>query len=359
MNLSKFCRENAGLSEADAVSLEHLAESLPLIAELTGSDVFIDVKDSRDGSAYVVAEAKPKNVPSLYDGSVVGLAAKRENEPAAYHALESGVSVRDLRAVTQESRAVRQDVAPIRGAGGETIGVLIREKDVSRSLLEEKKYQELARLHEDENGAIFPQQGKQETVAIQEVHHRVKNSLQLIASILGIQARQAKNPELRRIFEENTARVLSIASTHDIIMSVGVPDKISILSLIERVARNLEMIVDDSRPVSIQVEGDDFLIGADAASSIALAVNELASNSIHHAFHEGEAGIIRIGVHRGTLYSSVTVEDDGMGFDGEIPGGRFGLRIVKLTVQDKLGGELSIRSSETGTRASFDFKMKN
>ena len=359
MTLSELCREKSRLSEADISQLERISECLPLIAELTGSDIFIDVKNAQDGSAYVVAQAKPKNTPSLYDGSVVGLAARQEDEPAAYYALENGVSVRDLRAVTQESHTVRQDAIPIRRADGGTIGVLIREKDVSRSLLEEKKYQELARLHEDENGAIFPPQEDQKTVAIQEVHHRVKNSLQMIASILGIQARQTKNPELRRIFDENTARVLSIASTHDIIMSVGVPDQISIRALIERVARNLEMIADVSRPVLFRVDGDDFMIGADAASSIALVVNELVSNSVYHAFRAGKAGTIRIDVHRGTLYSSVTVEDNGMGFDSEVRSGHLGLRLVKLTVHDKLGGELSISSSELGTRVTFDFKMKN
>ena len=123
--LRQLCTEYTSLWDADIRRLEDLERTLQLIADLTGSDVFIDCM-LRDGSAaVVVAEAKPLSEGSAYNYAVAGKMAPPDKEPAVFHAFTSGMPVRDLKAVTQENQLVKQDVVPIRGERGQIIAVLI------------------------------------------------------------------------------------------------------------------------------------------------------------------------------------------------------------------------------------------
>ena len=122
-------------------------------------------------------------------------------EPAVYHAVESGLPARDLKAITQEGVTVRQDVVPVRGTDGKVIGVLICEKDISGRLIREKKYDELAREKEEHAGKQLLVAGKTGDVRMREVHHRVKNNLQMIASIMNLQARRSDNQQVRDVYK--------------------------------------------------------------------------------------------------------------------------------------------------------------
>ena len=361
MSLLDLCRAHTLLQAEDVEILSGVESNLQLIANLTAADAFIDCMDLTGREAVVVAQARPEyGRASLYKGSVVGMPVLRKNEPAVFHALESGYPVRDLKAITQESVSVKQDAVPIRGTDPhKVIGVLIRERDISSSILQEKKFHELARQQEDRSDLGLPGSGNDfHRAAIREMHHRVKNSLQLVASIMNLQAKQSQDPEVRRVFEENNARVLSIAATHDIISLSGTIESVSLFSLLSSVARSLEMIASVTRHVEIVVEGEDEEIDSDIASSVALVANELVSNSIQHGYREGERGCISISIHRGNLHTTIWVEDDGGGFDQESTQGHLGLRLVSLTVRDKLNGDFLISSSEKGTRASFSFKKR-
>lgn len=364
MSLPELCRERTALSPEDIGILLDVEANLQLIANLTASDTFIDCMDLTGREAVVVAQARPEyGRASLYKGSVVGLPVLRKNEPAVFHALESGYPVRDLKAVTQEDVSVKQDVVPIKGADPhKVIGVLIRERDISSSILQEKKFHELARQQEDRSdlGLLGLRGGKDDfhKAAIREMHHRVKNSLQLVASIMNLQAKQSSDPEARRAFEENNARVLSIAATHDIISLSGTVERISLAGLLSSVARNLEMLASATRRIEIAVEGEDVEIDSEVAPSVALVTNELLSNSIQHGYAEGEEGRIAISIHGGNLHTTVWIEDDGRGFDQETTRGNLGLRLVGLTVRDKLNGDFLIASSNKGTRASFSFRNR-
>ena len=104
------------------------------------------------------------------------------------------VPSRDIKAVTQEDRTVRQDVVQIFSHEGRCIGALIREKDISAVLLQEKKYRTLARNYEKEDISLRASDiSHREDIAMREIHHRVKNNLQLVASFLNLQARRCKD----------------------------------------------------------------------------------------------------------------------------------------------------------------------
>lgn len=360
MNVRELCKTHTALGEKDIARLEAIADTIQLTADLTGSDVFIDCLCPKENAAIVVAEAKPRAEGSAYCQTVVGKTALPHNEPAVFHAFASGMPVRDLKAITQENQSVKQDVVPIVGEDGGTIGVLIREKDISRSLLRDKKYEELAREREgrnDKNLTLLPVGGEHDA-AMREVHHRVKNNLQLVASILNMQARKCPDPGVKQIFAENVGRVLSIAAIHDILtVSSGDGMRVSSKILLEKLRRSLQSLVPEGKVVPITVEGDDILLEADKATSVSLVVSELITNALEHAFEGRAEGHIVVTTQAGNLYSTVSVEDDGVGFDpAVVKPSSLGLSIVAATVKDKLGGELRISSSQEGTKVLFDFK---
>lgn len=361
MMLRELCERETELSEDDIARLEQLESSLPLIAELTGCDIFIDCYDKSYRTVLVAAQASPRLGGSVYDDSVTGKVALREMEPAVYHALEGGLPARDLKAITQEGKSVRQDVVPVLGASGDTIGVLIKEKDVSSSLRQEKKYNKLA---SEQNSlaksrlAITEGDTPDNSAAMREIHHRVKNDLQMVASIMNLQARRTESCEVKAAFRENIQRVFSIASIHDILTESAAVDSVRLLVLLRRICRHIQSIACEKKAVSVFVQGDDMEIVPDTAASIAIVANELVSNAVEHGFAEGASGMVSVTVLRGKLYSTVTVEDNGSGYDpGAKRSGSFGLDIVALTVRDKLHGEFRTSSCEKGTKAAFDFKM--
>ncbi|OQB20822.1 MAG: putative sensor histidine kinase pdtaS [Firmicutes bacterium ADurb.Bin182] len=352
MTLRELCANHTALSEADISILERAACTLELISDLIAGDVFIDCM-GRDGIAIVVAEAKPRSTRSEYAGSVLGQQALIDNEPAVYHSLKEGVPMHDIKAVTQENITVSQDVTPILNEKGVTIGVLIGERNISRQVLLERKFEALSSEWPDSpadeslTGAIMQQ--------IRETNHRIKNNLQMLSSINNMRMRRSQSPETKKRLLENTNMLLAVASLHEMLAQeeiVHTEQKISLPVLLRKLADGLSSLMDNQQRVEIRLECDEVFVSQQRAIPIALVVNELLTNSLEHAFPDG-SGNIRIVLQKGNLLSSIVVHDDGAGFREDARRG-LGLKMASMTVRDRLKGELIIRS-EHGTKATFSF----
>lgn len=195
------------------------------------------------------------------------------------------------------------------------------------------------------------------SVAIKEMHHRVKNNLQTIASLLRLQVRRSDNEETRSVLGESMNRILSIATTHELLAQSGM-DQVKIGEVILNIKNNTVRYF--NRPhfdVNITLEGDDFKVDSDIATSVALVINELLQNSLQYAFEGRDSGLVRIVVTSGELYSRIEVIDNGSGYDVEnVRTDRLGLSIVQSMVRDKLRGKLLVESGDGGTHVTFDFK---
>ncbi len=357
MTLREICRKHTDLSELDIARLETLAGQLPMIADLTGTDIFIDCPTNR-GEMVVASHARPSWKVGAYSENVVGQYALYPNEPAVFEAFRANIQIRDIKAVTQENRSVKQDVVPIIGVNGACIAVLIRETDITETLLQEEKYRQLSKQFEDMDAAqTIPEAVEEYDIGLREVHHRIKNNLQIIASILNLQARGCKDEYTRDILRENVGRVLTIASIHDILTQKGVSQSIDCMTLLDRLKQNLMSFVPYGKRIAITVDGDSVIINVETASSVALVVNELITNALQHAFESKEYGEIRVFLIAGKLINTVIISDNGCGYEpSDCSGSSFGLKIVESTVRDKLHGHLRISSDSSGTRVSFDFK---
>lgn len=194
-------------------------------------------------------------------------------------------------------------------------------------------------------------------VVIKEIHHRVKNNLQTIASLLRLQARRSDSDEIKNILAESISRILSIASTHEILAQEGI-DKVKIQEILHRIRNSVSSCYSISKKnITINMGGDDFEIESGKGTDVALIVSELLSNSLKHGFKNKESGNIDIEIKNNKGFSTISIEDNGVGFDIEdVEEKSLGISIVKSLVTEKLQGSLKIKSDINGTRVVFSFK---
>ncbi len=194
------------------------------------------------------------------------------------------------------------------------------------------------------------------SVAIREIHHRVKNNLQTIASLLRIQSRRITDENAKKAFQESINRVLSIAVTHELLAQNGVDD-VDIKDILTNIVKGAMLFSNSMNfHLNVEIKGDSVNINSEKATSIALVVNELVQNCVEYAFVGRTEGNIIITIEKGEFVSTVIVADDGIGFQSsKVKIGSLGLSIVEQLIKDKLKGDFVISSGDLGTSIKFDF----
>ncbi|MEA3544017.1 MAG: sensor histidine kinase [Thermodesulfobacteriota bacterium] len=196
------------------------------------------------------------------------------------------------------------------------------------------------------------------TVAISEIHHRVKNNLQTIASLLKLQCRRIDDISAKTAFNESISQVLSIAATHEI-LAEDCKDDVDIMTMLQKIKSNtMTHGLLANKGITINLKGDSFLCDSDMATSIALVVNEVTQNCLKYAFVGRTSGTINIEICKGEMYSNISIIDDGIGFDlGGESSEKLGLLIVRRIITEKLRGNLTTESNQRGTKVLFDFPL--
>jgi two-component sensor histidine kinase len=182
-------------------------------------------------------------------------------------------------------------------------------------------------------------------VLAQEIHHRVKNNLQTVASLLRLQARGTDGIDPRKALEDSVNRILSIAAVHEVLMERR-EEEVELGDLLERLRAMLVQGLAAGKSVSSTLE--PVALAGNRATALALVFSELLQNALEHG---GQA--VRIELTRRDGDVVLAIADDGAGVDGE-PRGGTGLSIVHALVRDELQGTLSL-SSNGGLRAEVVF----
>lgn len=352
--IESLCREHTDLGDGDIRRIEQIYETLPFTADLLGTDVFINCLTRDPDQAVVVAVARQTGDLSSRGREIIGKKILRKNEPAVLKAFKLGIPVRDVKAKINAVRTVKQDAVPVLSPEGRVIAVMVREKDISESLSRDRKLLSLSAQPAQRTSV----QRDEYQMAMRETHHRIKNNLQMVASILNVQARRTSNPEVTLVLRENVNRVLSIAAIHDVLTQNGLEESIALLQILDKLKTNIRTYsLCGERDIGITVHGDDIRVGADKATSIAMVINELICNSIEHAFGDEIQGEISVSLMEGNHYSTITVSDNGTGVSRPIDTTKsLGLDLVTMIVRDKLKGTLKFISDPSGTTVLFDFE---
>ena len=186
---------------------------------------------------------------------------------------------------------------------------------------------------------------------IREVHHRVKNNLQTIASLLRMQARRSGSEEVRRALAEATARTASMAAVHDLLAHSD-HECVDFVAVARRVVELVRSgAVGDDAGVVVHVSGSTGDIDAGTATPLALALTELVHNALEHAFAPGSPGTVTVDVRRVDDALTLVVRDDGRGLAPgvDLMASRgLGFSIVRTLVEEDLRGTL-MTAREGGT----------
>ncbi len=184
---------------------------------------------------------------------------------------------------------------------------------------------------------------------LREIHHRVKNNLQVMSSLLGLQSRAISKQEIRRAFEDSQDRIHSMALLHDMLCRSGNLARIDLADYTGQLAAYLfRSYTIEAENVRLVTKLDPVFLDLDGAVPYGLILNELVSNALRHAFPEGRRGEIRIELREMPDHQiQLSVRDDGVGLGSEAgwkKGSSLGFRLVKM-LAEQLGGAIEIRSS--------------
>jgi two-component system, sensor histidine kinase PdtaS len=230
-----------------------------------------------------------------------------------------------------EGRAGRHAVRlPLRWKGRE-IGKLVCDRDTPFTDDERKLLGSIAN-----HAAVALEQGRavMRGVLAQEIHHRVKNNLQTVASLLRLQAR-APGTDAAKALEDSVNRILAIAAVHEVLTAQR-DDDVDLGELVERLRAMLVQGLGARKQVESRVE--PVSLQGERATALALVFAELLQNALEHG---GDR--VRVELERRNGRVSLTVADNGR-WSGDAEDGT-GLSIVRALVRDELGGELRLESA--------------
>lgn len=177
-------------------------------------------------------------------------------------------------------------------------------------------------------------------LTIREIHHRVKNNLQTVASLLRIQSRQTKSPEVRESLAQAQRRVSAIALVHDV-LSEGIDQEVRFDEVFERIMSVVpELASGHTTKVVTQIEGEFGRLPAERATALALVLTEIITNAVEHGLRD-RSGTVRVEIERDSRKLQVAVTDDGVGLpEGKLDSG-LGTQIIRTLVESELRGKIS------------------
>ncbi len=183
---------------------------------------------------------------------------------------------------------------------------------------------------------------------IREIHHRVKNNLQTIASLLRLQSRRLDSPEAKQALAESVRRIRSIALVHET-LAYEAGNTVPFGDVIRPLVRVVEDgLVGPDRRVRFRVEGDPGDLPAEVATPLAVVLTELLQNAVEHGFPEGtETGSVTVRLAREGDEAVVDVIDDGVGLPPDFSPERatgLGLSIVRTLIQSELAGSITMKN---------------
>jgi two-component sensor histidine kinase len=182
---------------------------------------------------------------------------------------------------------------------------------------------------------------------IREIHHRVKNNLQTVASLMRIQMRRTTSDEAKEALDQAIRRVSAIALVHNT-LAEGFSDEVNFDEIFESSMRLVgELATDSSREIKLRIDGKFGQLDSKFATPLAVALTEVVTNAASHGLGE-HGGSILITPRQTAKQLTIEVEDNGVGFAKGAIGKGLGTQIIKTLIEGELRGKISWFSPKDG-----------
>jgi PAS domain S-box-containing protein len=233
------------------------------------------------------------------------------------------------------------------------------EKDILRFVSD----QVAMAVHRKEAEARLKASLEEKEVLLKEIHHRVKNNMQVISSLLNLQARQIKDPLVLEAFKESQRRIRSMALIHERLYQSSDLSRIEFSQYLRNLASHLfQSYQADASRIRVKMETEEVLLNINTAIPCGLIVNELISNVLKHAFPDGRSGELEIVLRRAAGGGYVIlVRDDGIGLPPGLDIRRtetLGMQIVS-TLVGQIDGRLNPDSPKNQRGAAFELQFRD
>ena len=206
--------------------------------------------------------------------------------------------------------------------------------------------------------AELQQEAKRREILAREADHRIKNSLQLVASLLTLQRARLRDPQAVAALDEAIARVMAVAESHRALQQSADLRTISLEAMLTDLCGHVAQL-SDTIAVGCSCE-HGIELDAERAIPLGLIVSELVTNAFRHAYPDGQRGMVRLRATTTGESVEIIIADDGVGMDEADSGkdGSLGVTIVNSLVR-QIGAELSVRSGQgQGTVVTLRLPMK-
>ncbi len=297
-----------------------------------------------------------KLIAPLYDSNGTALGTLW----VAHHDSRSGFCLNDVEVIEQLAiQLIRQ--LKLRQAASEhrnVLAALAWHRDTQLSLTQELVQERSARARAEASEKSLREALVFKEAATYEAHHRVKNSLQIVASLLSMHVRTATVTEVRAALQEAQARLQVLAQVHELLYrGNNSAQEILMSTLLESIGDGLRnSFAERSAQIVLNIAAEPILLGADRAIPLALVANEIMTNAYKHAFPDeasGEIAVRLVSTPENTLI--LQIADDGVGIHSPPDSATLGVRLVHLFAK-QLHGELSFTSTSgpRGTTVTLD-----
>ncbi|MFN3691054.1 MAG: histidine kinase dimerization/phosphoacceptor domain -containing protein, partial [Fimbriimonadales bacterium] len=193
---------------------------------------------------------------------------------------------------------------------------------------------------------------------LQEMHHRVKNNLQQIASLMRLQMHYSRYKTIEEVIHDSLSRILAMAQVHELLSREDL-DMVSLRKIASGILHNTKQaLTPPGKQIHSRVEGDDVLLPLQHATAVALILNELIQNAIEHGFKDHESGQIHVQISDSDGQVCLTVANDGAPLPQDFDPSKsntLGLKIIDNLTRGTLRGRFTMVSENGKTVATLVF----
>ena len=201
---------------------------------------------------------------------------------------------------------------------------------------------------------------KEKETLIDEIHHRVKNNIAIIASLLKMQSNSIEDPQIKEVLKESQNRVYAMSAVHETLHGSDNLSQIDLKTYLSKVTTSIFQTYSiNPDKVKLNISVEEIPISIDQANPIGLVINELISNSLKYAFPDERKGEITVSMKKLNKELELTIMDDGIGMPDGLDwknSTSLGLKLVRTLVENQLGGSLDMES-ENGTKFTIKFAI--